>query len=281
MKSFFSALIQATAIFAISASPCFATEVSIFAINCETLRGEERKTSARIRATDIASKKAVEGVAEVFALKKHMPEHEYNIFVYDLIDNNISELTSKTTKSDDLEVCVEVSGYLNTSAIKRTEINTPEPIIEKEAILSKKPFLYIAPTNYYNDTNSSKVSEDISINFNNGENFLITQKKQLADYIIYPKVLKAQIDAINSQTNRLHMVISLDFEDTETLEKTTQHQSKFILIDTNNDEQAQAQELMKNLFKQASFAVLSKLETLAYKKTQDPNKLPELIKATN
>ncbi len=266
----------------ISAPFCaYANSTPIYATACQTLRGQERKSAAMLRATDIASKNAIESVDEVFALKNKLSQDDYNILVYELIDNNISELITKTTKSDDLEVCVEISGTLDTTTIKNTPNQLPEPIVSQKIILSEKPLLYIAPTHYYNDTSSKEVSKIIAHNFDNGENFYVTDKKNLANYIIYPKVLKAQVDIINDQTSRLHMVIAIDFEDTDTYKKTTEHKSKFILIRSQENEQTQAQDLMERLFKQASVSVLSKLETLAYKKSQDPNALPVLINAIN
>lgn len=70
--------------------------------------------------------------------------------------------------------------------------------------------------------------------FADDENYFITDKRDLADYIIRTNVLKAKVDPINSSTNRLHMVVSVEAEFPDEKSSVIEHQNRFVLF--NSDE---------------------------------------------
>ena len=60
---------------------------------------------------------AVSSAAEVSALRDEMNEHDYNVLVYNLVDNAVEDLAVRTTKQDAEELCVEAEGYIHPDSI--------------------------------------------------------------------------------------------------------------------------------------------------------------------
>ena len=82
--------------------------------------------------------------------------------------------------------------------------------------------------------------------------FYITDNPELADFIINSKILRAKVDPVNSNTNRLQMVVSVESENTDNKEKETEHQNRFVLFNSADNEQKVAAKLMKQLLEKAS-----------------------------
>ena len=84
---------------------------------CEKINSQEPKSSVRIRATDKASFDAVKNLSDLSEFKSQYNEHDFNVLVYNIVDNYIDDLTVRTTKQDDKEICVEVTGYVKKADI--------------------------------------------------------------------------------------------------------------------------------------------------------------------
>ena len=84
---------------------------------CERFTPDEAKSTIRVRVTDKASFLAVSSAAEVSALRDEMNEHDYNVLVYNLVDNAVEDLVVRTTKQDAEELCVEAEGYIHPDSI--------------------------------------------------------------------------------------------------------------------------------------------------------------------
>ena len=84
---------------------------------CERFTPNEAKSTIRVRVTDKASFLAVSSAAEVSALRDEMNEHDYNVLVYNLVDNAVEDLAVRTTKQDAEELCVEAEGYIHPDSI--------------------------------------------------------------------------------------------------------------------------------------------------------------------
>lgn len=103
-------------------------EISVFASGCETLINNESKASARVRATDKASFKAVEEIPELSRFRSRMKTHDFNIKIYQLVDNYLEDLKITATSPNDDQVCIELSAYLPASAVREVfaeENNAP------------------------------------------------------------------------------------------------------------------------------------------------------------
>ncbi len=93
--------------------------IKISGTACEPYNNNQSKTSIRVRVTDKASYNAVSQISELSDLKSQMLEHDFNVIVYNLVDNYVQNMSVKNTNQSDDELCVEVTG-----AIPAADIST-------------------------------------------------------------------------------------------------------------------------------------------------------------
>ena len=79
---------------------------------CEIFSSNQLKPSVRVRVTDKASYNAVSQIPSLTELRSQLLEHDYNVIVYNLVDNYVQNMSVKTTSQDDNELCVEVTGFI-------------------------------------------------------------------------------------------------------------------------------------------------------------------------
>lgn len=304
--------------------------ISVYSEACEKIKQDEPKSSVRMRATDKASFNAVSKVPEVSELAEEFDRHNFNVLVYNIVDNYVEDLAVRTTKQDSENICVEVTGYVKKENVvqaaenmrqakqepqteqngelteqdltdnapdqeaaaeqPKTETSMPETQqnlppaaaagqtnIKEDGAKDKKKLLYIAPVEFYNNTTSESHTQSIRELFADNPDFYITDKEDLADYVVRSKVLRAKVDPINSNTNRLQMVLAMGVKIKDSGTTSVEHQNRFILFSSEEDEQKVAADLMKKLFKKASEPVLNKIENDIRKKSDNgslitPNK---------
>ena len=265
---------------------------------CERIKNDETLSSVRLRATDKATFEAVKNLAEIKELEQVYSEHDLNVLIYSLVDNYIEDLNTKTTQQDEQKICVEVSGYiqkdniilaqedfLSTPAAEPNQdatadddenISQTAPIevaqdqAEKTALtvddaetgadMQNKKLIYIAPLEFFNNTKSKNLVAPLKNIFSENGSFVLTENQNQADYLIVAKVLKAKVDALNAQTKRLQMVVSVTATLNGTDNSFTEHQNRFILFEANDDEQKVAADLMNKLLSKAGKMVMKKVE---------------------
>lgn len=318
--------------------------IPVYGTACEKIKGDEAKSTARVRVTDKASFLAVSSVLSVLDYKSDLSEHDYNVMVYNLVDNNVEDMAVRTTKQDDENICVEVTGYINKDSIITAfndsisdkpedtpvsesmtqivndvnkiyadkeidgkykpavipptddatlekykapetaslpkQINQPKPSASQAVVDDKRGLVYIAPTEFFNNTQSEKHAKILKQLFSKNEYFYITAQKDLADYIVKSKVLRAKVDPINSSTNRLQMVVSVEVEFVDSKTSTTEHQNRFVLFSSDENEQEAAFNLMKKLFEKAGEIIKNKIEQ-AERKKGNSGLLPQIITPTS
>ena len=123
--------------------------------------------------------------------------------------------------------------------------------------------LFIAPLEFYNNTSSSEYVKILNRLFDQNAYFQLTEDRAKADLVIYSKVLRAKVDAINSNTNRLQMVVSVEVKNLADDSSYIEHQNRFILFKSSEDEQKVAAGLMQKLLTKAGKLVLNKAERMA------------------
>lgn len=329
--------------------------ISVYGKDCEKIKSGEARSTVRVRVTDKASYLAVSSLPDLKNAHIELNDHDFNVMVYNLVDNSIEDMAIRTTKQTPEEICVEVTGYISgknifaaiDEALNRQKTASEENIAEEneedtaadiapqppteenqsqsdnmqtkplssedaviaqptvyapeiedipnspattsapkekapseddylEAKASSKGLIYISPTEFFNQTTSSKYSEILREMFVKSDYFYITDKKELADFVITPKVLRAKVDPINSETNRLQMVIAVECFNPDTQETETEHQNRFVLFNSSENEQQVAAKLMKQLFEKASDKIITELEIKQRKKNNDAG-LPSVI----
>lgn len=327
--------------------------------SCEQIKQDESKSTARARATDKASFKAISDMASLSRYKNEMDSHDFNVLVYQIVDNYIEDLSTKTTEQTTDKICVAVSGYVSqnnvqqavdeffsaqsqpaqannisaeeTSAmseaitqelaqaqqnlqqkqqeeLKQKEVvfagdtsdatlktensaredmqplstNLPQDMAQdmtealtaptyQDATAAPKAqqadaaqnqpkdsvLVYVDPLSFYDNSTSEAYADIIKDYLKQDSHILITENKNLAEYILTPKVLRAKVEAVNHETNRLQMVVSLDMYDVSAEKNLTEHRNRFIVYKTSADEQQVAYELMQNLFDDTSRQMLN------------------------
>ncbi len=291
--------------------------ISVYATVCEKITNGESRSSARMRASDKASFKAVENIVELKTYKDNMDGHKFNLKVYNLVDNHLEDIKIVVASQTEEDVCVEVSAFMNPTSIKEVFANEDpqlEPLIsdnenlkEDEMFLSvedehtdenvnisipPKPQIvihediryipeeqsssevaqsevsdkgvhtennneevnsseltkvYIDKTSFYNNTETDGFYPYIEHELNKKTYIKSLNELNNPDYIVKSKVLKARVDSINSQTSRLQIVVAVDLIDTQTTKTITEHQNRFVLYNSSEDEQKTASELTKKL----------------------------------
>ena len=179
------------------------SEISIFATTCEKIINGESKSSARVRASDKASFKAVEEIPELSKYRAILDAHNFNLKVYRLVDNYIEDIKITVINQNDSQVCVEVSAYLQPSSIKEVfseEDKMLDPIpelqdelsldIEEDAIDDKiditippKPDITINEQIAYEDVNSLS-EHNITANITKQDNISLPQKDNKSSVFI-------------------------------------------------------------------------------------------------
>lgn len=317
--------------------------VSVYGKDCEKIKPGEARSTVRVRVTDKASYLAVSTLPDLKNAHIELNDHDFNVMVYNLVDNSIEDMAIRTTKQTAEEICVEVTGYITgknifsaidealnkqknmqsdedetaqeeveimTSNDKDGEKTTPlseqeisqkevlyvpdtqqtdnkqsEPTITPEqeeqnkyieAKAASKGLIFVSPTEFFNNTTSDKYSDILREMFVKSDYFYVTDKKELADFVITPKVLRAKVDPINSETNRLQMVIAIEYVNADKEETETQHQNRFVLFNSSEDEQQVAANLMRQLFEKATDQIITELEIKQRKKNNEAG-LPSVI----
>lgn len=435
-------LVASVAVFGVLAfSARTADIVKIKGEACEKFVPGQSKSSIRVRVTDKASYKAVSQVENLADVRSRMLEHDFNVIVYNLVDNYVRDLMVRTTSQNDTELCVKVTGALlasdidtvvanyspNTPApeydikeaagieeevlteedelepaapvepdaevlysgpeeleqerqaaetaetetvlstdilpggenalpvvygggeeVKAEEsaplpaggtedaaalddalseeeelplgelppppVETPEaaavnvpadevrPTAETEpempasapttvaaepvqpaaaqpvapvAAVEEKAYVYVGPVEFNNNTHSAKPAQVLKDMFADTEGYQLVDNPGAAGYVFLPKVLKAKVDALNSQTKRIQMVVSLQLQVQNSSISFSEHQNRFVLFESGENEQEIAQKLLHKLLRKAGRKLFEKVEQAEAKRKAQG--LPQII----
>ena len=159
--------------------------------------------------------------------------------------------------------------------ISQTNNNVPASSLPEENVSSQtisvpsSKLLYIAPVEFFNNTKSKEYAKILNRVFANNAYFQLTENENAAGYIILSKILRAKVDAINSNTNRMQMVVSVEVKNKIDGSSAIEHQNRFILFKSSEEEQKVAANLMQKLLTKAAHLILSKVERMAQKYAEE------------
>jgi len=293
---------------------------------CEKFLPGQPKSTTRVRVTDKACYQAVSGMESLAGIKAKIPDYEFNVIIYDMVDNHVRDLTVRTISQNERELCVEITGNIPSSDIvnlianqvsaaqddeeydfaaandiseekidiaaeiaaeKAKEEPAAEVLYEGEekpsadelearAIAEEKALIYVAPTWFFDGTQSAKLSEVLKEMFADTALYQLTDDEAAAHYAFYPNVNKAKVDSINSQTKRMQMVVSVELKSKNSAVSSTEHQNRFVLYEEGEDEQTVAQTLLKKLLRNAGGKLFERVDKIE-RKRQDKEALPPII----
>ncbi len=168
----------------------------------------------------------------------------------------IPEMTEDLTETSDSEPAEEISSVnivINNDKNFAVSHNGGE--VDRSYNLpdenDKNIYVYISDTEFFNNTTSADYYDLLKNILSVRNDIKISTDPNEADYLLKSKVLKAKVDPINSQTNRLHLIVSLELKDIVADDTITEHQNRFMLFESSENEQNVAASLMKKMLKKA------------------------------
>lgn len=116
--------------------------ISVNAAVCEKIINGESKASARVRASDKASFKAVEDLPDLERYRARFDTHGFNLKIYRLVDNYLENVKISTISQDNGQICINVSADLPEAAVsevfdaaEESELETIPDITEAEEMV--------------------------------------------------------------------------------------------------------------------------------------------------
>ncbi|MBR6408675.1 MAG: hypothetical protein IKS23_00335 [Alphaproteobacteria bacterium] len=257
-----------------------AESLEIRANACEKAIAGESSSSTRIRAVDKAVFLGLKNLSVFDQDKENMDDYDLNVMIYRILDEYVEDLSSKVTKSNEDKVCVQIEGYVNPSKINivREEFkknlqgsnNSNEEVfdivqnVNEEIKVSPKnveelALVYVDDLVYYNGSKSKKYANILKQKIENNSYYYLTEEKELADYVITPKILKAKVDLLDKDHKRLQVVLVLEVSGiTQDILPVTQN--RFLLFSAQESEQHIADRLIKKLLEAASSEAVRQIE---------------------
>lgn len=259
---------------------------------CETLLSGESRSGARIRAADKAVFNAIKKQPSISALFAKLNDHDTNVLIYRLADEYIEDLSVRMLPSSDENVCVEIGGRLSEqlakeafdafmierSSFRETKPEIIEQIVhevgEEIALTPDNPhdlaLLYIADLEFFDGTTSQSYTQTLKQMYADNPYFYLTEDSEIADYIIYPKVLTAKVEKTGEKTEQLHMVVVLEIKGL-TAEISGEYQNRFVVLDVHEDKQKTATKMLEKLITLAAQKLLAKIEEKEQRKLERKN----------
>lgn len=162
---------------------------------------------------------------------------------------NETDFEDETSALQEKPVNIVINNDKNFKVVKNSVEVEPNNTHDEEN--DKSIYVYIPDTEFFNNTTSSDYYDLLKSIAQSRFDVKITADAESADYILKSKILKAKVDPINSKTNRLHLIVSLELLDLAVNDTIKEHQNRFILFESNENEQTVAADLMEKMLKKA------------------------------
>ena len=120
------------------------------------------------------------------------------------------------------------------------EINSPK----QDHII---PLVYIENMEYYNHATTSAYTKKIAEQLSLEPKLIVTEDKNLADYLLKPKLVQSKIEPINSENSHYSMSVAIELwsKDGDLIER--EQQNRYIIIESPQNPQKIAKKLMIKL----------------------------------
>ena len=255
---------------------------SVEASACDDRQANDDKQTAENRAIDKACMSAVKLSGILQRNYPDLSEHAGDLITYRIIDENLKDVEHQVTLENESRVCVRIKGVVQISADELAQlveeykqsdapqdaqiIEAVEEIKAKMAIKPQNPdeqkLIYISEMNFWNGTETSHYSEYLTGLMAQSDYFYVTDKMDLADYILLPRLIQAEVDEIDSQNHKMKMIVELEIiarRDDDFL-PLNERQNHFILFAASKNEQEVADTLIRKLLSRAATALMQKMD---------------------
>lgn len=292
-----------TALFSICSSSAFAADSSLIseAVNadaCDERHSDDDSLTAENRAVDKAGLAAIK-VSGI--IQKHYPDlsaSALDTIAYRIIDEYMSDSRHEITLDTGNRVCVKLHADIALTETQLADLvkeyrdsEAPEEQIEAVAAqvntdttfrpqkLADKKLLYIRKMVFWNGEETGHYQDLLTGLFSHSDYFYVTENAKLADYTVLPRLLRAEVDEIDTEHHKMQMQLELDAnsETADDFLPITARQMHFILFAADKDEQEIADTLLRKLLTKAAEEIgakINKFESTRLEETSVHGKQP-------
>lgn len=255
----------------------------------ERQSGDDQKT-AENRAVDKAGLSAVKTAGFVQKIYPDLSASALDLIAYRIIDEYLMGQSHKVTLEDDSRVCVNlramvelttkelaelVDEYKNSDASIEEVKNVADEVNEKMAFqprdLNDKKLLFIRQIQFWNGEETNHYRDLLIGLFSHSNYFYVTEDEKLADFVVTPRLKKAEVDEIDRQNHKMQMQVELEVvsRTMEDFSPIVERQNHFILFAADKDEQKIADDLLRKLLTKAANDVGTKVDYAESKRIEN------------
>lgn len=257
---------------------------------CDDRRADDDLKTAENRAVDKAALSAVKlsGVIQ----KKHadLSANALDLISYRIIDEYLMNSRHEVTFEDAGRICVQLQASLEMTSDDLAKLvaeyrdsDVPAEQVEqvvkkvneqsafKPTNLGEKKLLFVRPMNFWNGEDSNHYQDLLIGLFSHSEYFYVTEDAKLADFVVTPRLLNAEVSEIDKSNRKMQMQIELDVT-SKTLDDfmpLTAKQTHFILFAADKDEQEIADNLLRKLLTRAAEEVGTKIDKFSAERLEN------------
>jgi hypothetical protein len=115
---------------------------------------------------------------------------------------------------------------------------------------------------YYNQSKSSQYTSIIAEKISLEPRVLVTENKELADYILQPKLILSKMEKINNENSKYSMSVVIEVQKVNGEIVVSQQQNRYIIIENKQDKQEIAHKLLTKLLDEALKNISVKINKL-------------------
>ena len=191
------------------------------------------KSDILLKLNDKAALLAVKSSDYVKVKALNHNEFEFTLIAYKIVDNALKDIKSTITKETETKICASFNATLDKLKVDEifnskkasklddkkiedlaSDINEtlPKSIYENKL---RKPLVYVEDLEYYNKKRTKKYTNLITEQLIFDPNILITEKKELADFYLFPILAKSSIDKIDGKNSRFSMLVEIQIKNNQ------------------------------------------------------------------
>ncbi|MBE6463094.1 MAG: hypothetical protein E7005_04985 [Alphaproteobacteria bacterium] len=247
---------------------------------CINNNNNEEKQDLIFKLNDKAALLAVKSSDYVKNKALSYNDYEYSLIAYKIVDNALNDTSYEITKENEKKICLSFNASLDKQKTDRLFENFKKSNIDKTKIKEianninqtlpksiyenniRTPLIYIDDLEFYNNTKTPKYKDYIKEQLIFEPSILITEKKDLADFYLNPKVVKSSIDKIDEKNSKFSMAVELKINNSENKEVLKETKKRYIIIDNSLKNQEIAHKMLTKLLNEALASLKDKINLL-------------------
>ena len=249
---------------------------------CDNRQPQDDLHTTENRAVDKAAMAAVKTSGIIQKQYPDLSSSALDMVAYRIIDEYLLNQRHKITLSDDERVCVKFESDLEITnaeieALAEEYTNKVADDIQVAEIaeqvekntsfkansLQDKKLVFIQPLNMWDGTETNHYYEFLYGLLSQSEYFYVTDDESIADYVITPKLTRAEVSDMDDKHYKMQISVELEtisHNDTEIFEPIITEQNHFILFSSDQKEQEIADNMIRKLLTKASQSTQRKLD---------------------